>query len=57
MTSVMSLKLLFDVEQHNHRGDEVHGLARRQEIEIAAAVPAPIAIARVLVKLNNIIYP
>lgn len=52
VTSVMSLELLFHVEQHDHRRDEVHGLARRQQVQIAAAVPTPVAIARVLVKLQ-----
>lgn len=52
MTSVMSLQLLFDIEQHNYRRDEIHGLARRQEIEIAATIPTPISIARVWVKLQ-----
>lgn len=52
MPSVMSLELLFDIVQHNYRGDEIDGLARGQEIEIAATVPTPVAIATLLVKLQ-----
>lgn len=45
MFEVVPLRLLVDVVEHNHAGDEVHHLPRRQQIEVLPAVPPSVSIA------------
>lgn len=50
VTGVMSLQLFFYIIQHDDRSDEVHRLSRGQQVQVGAAVPTSVAIARALVK-------
>lgn len=41
VAGVVALALLLHVEQHHHRRHEVHDLASRKQVQVAAAVLAP----------------
>ena len=42
---VVSLQPLVHVEQHHHRGDEVHRLPGGHQVEVGAAVAAPVTVS------------
>ena len=50
MSSVVSLHLVVHVVEHHHSGHEVHHLARRQQVQIVAAVLAAVAVTVATVK-------
>lgn len=45
VAGVMPLELLLHVVQHDHGRDEVHRLARREQVQVVPTVPAPVPVA------------
>ena len=45
MLAVVALGAGVDVVQHHHAGDEVHGLPRRQQVQVGPAVSASVTVA------------
>ena len=45
MPGVVSLQPLVHVEQHHHGGDEVHRLPGGHQVEVGAAVAAPVTVS------------
>lgn len=45
MFEIVALCAVVDVVEHDDAGDEVHGLAGRQEVQVGPAVSSPVAVA------------
>lgn len=45
VAGVVPLQLLLHIVQHHHGSDEVHRLARREQVQVVPTVPAPVPVA------------